>query len=133
MLKAFLYHFFLAMISLIYYKTRCLYLPIFYLVCETVIPFLYKGITHVFLLTISLTLNKKQIPLLNLLINCISSRSTPQILSTKGDCTFLLSKFQIIYLCDSSANCLSDIFSFLTRLPEVFLSKKVQTVEAIPR
>ena len=35
---------------------------------------------------------KKGIPLLNLLINCISARSTPQILSVKGDSTFLFLK-----------------------------------------
>ena len=35
---------------------------------------------------------KKGIPLLNLPINCISARSTPQILSVKGDSTFLFLK-----------------------------------------
>ena len=37
---------------------------------------------------ISITNNKKQIPLSNLLINCISARSAPQILSIKDECTF---------------------------------------------
>ena len=38
----------------------------------------------------SITHNKKQIPLLNLLINCILAKSAPQILSIKGDCTFFV-------------------------------------------
>ena len=33
--------------------------------------------------------NKKRIPLLNLLINWISAKSLPKILSIKGDCAFL--------------------------------------------
>ena len=38
--------------------------------------------------------NKKpQIPLLNLLINCKSARPASQILSIKGDCTFLFLNF----------------------------------------
>ena len=64
-------------------------------------------------------------PLLNLLINYISARSAPQILSIKGDCTFLFLNFLIIGLCNSSANCWSDIFSFLIPLPEVFLLKRI--------
>ena len=70
----------------------------------------------------SKTHNKKRIPLLNLLISCISARYAPQILSMKGECTFLTLNL-ITGLCNSSANCWSDIFSFLTPLPEVFLSK----------
>ena len=46
------------------------------------------------------------IAFLNLLINCISS----QILSIKGDCTFLFLNFLIIGLCNSSANSLLEIF-----------------------
>ena len=45
--------------------------------------------------------NKKRIPLLNLLINCTSARSAPQILSIKGECTYLFWSFLIIALCDS--------------------------------
>ena len=63
--------------------------------------------------------------------NCISARSVPQILSIKGDYTFSLLNFLMIGLCNSSANCWSDIFSLLIPLPanlfasvaEVFLSK----------
>ena len=45
-------------------------------------PFLsIKRITDTYLQKISKTHNKKQIPLLNLLINCILVRSAPQILS----------------------------------------------------
>ena len=64
-------------------------------------------------------------PLLNLLINYISARSAPQILSIKGDCTFLFLNFLIIGLYNSSANCWPDIFSFLIPLPEVFLLKRI--------
>ena len=89
-----------------------------------VIPFLsFKGITHAYLLKISITHNKKRIPLLNLLINYISARSAVQILFIKDECTFLLSNFLIIGLCNSSANSLFDIFSFLIAPPEVSLSK----------
>ena len=49
----------------------------------------FKGITHAYLLKMSITHNKKTIPLLNLLINYISARSALQILFLKGDCTFL--------------------------------------------
>ena len=37
----------------------------------------------------SVTHNKNLNRLLNLLINCISARSAPQILSIKGECAFL--------------------------------------------
>ena len=37
----------------------------------------------------SITRNKNKNPSLNLLINCISARSALQILSIKGECTFL--------------------------------------------
>ena len=81
-------------------------------------PFLsFKRITHVYLLKISITHNKKRIPLLNLLINCISEKSAPQILSIKGDCTFLFLNFLIIGLCYYSANYWFEIFSFSIPLP----------------
>ena len=73
----------------------------------------------------SITHNKNLNPLLNLLINCISTRSAPQILPIKGECTFLLLNFLIIGLCNYFANSLLDIFSFLTVPPEVFLSKNL--------
>ena len=77
--------------------------------------------------------NKNLNPLLNILLNCISARSASQILSIKDKCTFLFLKFLIIGLCNSSANCWSEIFSFLVPLPEVFLSKNLQTNEASQR
>ena len=73
----------------------------------------------------SITHNKNQNPLLNLLINCVSARSAPQILSIKGNCTFILLNFPIIGLCSSSANSLLEIFSFLTVPPEVSYQKKL--------
>ena len=78
-----------------------------------------------YLLKISITHNKKRIDLLNLLINCISARSAPQILSIKDDCTFLLLNFQINGLFNSSVNFLLDIFLFLIAPPEVILSKNL--------
>ena len=72
-----------------------------------------------------ITRNKKRLPLLNLLINCISARSAPQILSIKGDCAFNNCAFLIIGLCNSCANCWSANFSFLIPLPEEFLSKSL--------
>ena len=41
-------------------------------------------------------------------------------MSIKGEFTFLLLNFLIIGLCNSSANSLLEIFSFLTPLSEVF-------------
>ena len=78
-----------------------------------------------------ITHNKKRIPLLNLLIDCISARSGPQVLSIKGECTFLFIKFPD-GLCNSSANSLFQIFSFLILLPEVFLSKNLYAIETSP-
>ena len=80
------------MISLVYCKTQCLYLPIFCLVfglihlkaLASIISFLsFKEITHAYLLSISVTHNKNVIPLFNLLINCISAKSPPERLFIK--------------------------------------------------
>ena len=49
--------------------------------------------------------------LLNSLINCISARSAPQVLSIIDECTFLFLNFLIIGLCNSSANCLLNYLS----------------------
>ena len=57
-----------------------------------------------YLLKTSITQNKKQNPVLNLLINCITTRSEPQILSIKGEYNFRFSKFIINHSCNSSAN-----------------------------
>ena len=82
----------------------------------------FKGITHAYLLKISITHNKNLNPLLNLLINCISSRSTPQILSIKDEYTFRFLNSLIISLHNYSANSLFDLFSVLMLL-RVFLPK----------
>ena len=79
---------------LMYCITYLLYLSIFYfafflnhLKCldmhqQKLYLFLsFKETTHAYLLKLSMTHNKNLIPLLNLLINCISAKSTPQILS----------------------------------------------------
>ena len=68
----------------------------------------------------SITHNKNLNPLLNFLINCISAKSAPQILSMKGECIFLLLKFLIIGLFNSRANSLLEIFSLLIPLPGLF-------------
>ena len=50
-------------------------------------PFLsFKGMTHAYLLKISITHNQNQNSLLTLLVNCIRARSGPQILSVKDEC-----------------------------------------------
>ena len=85
----------------------------------------FQGINHAYLLKISITHNKKRIPLLSLLINCISARSAPHVLSMKGECTFLYSNFQVIGLCNSPANHLFEIFSFL---PADFFCKHSGTI-----
>ena len=75
--------------------------------------FLYfKGITHAYLLKISIAYNKKRISLLSLPINCISVRSTPEILSIR-----------VIGLCNFTAKSLFYIFPFSAAPPAVFLSK----------
>ena len=69
----------------------------------------------------SITHNKKLNPLSNLLINCISAKSAPQMLPIKVECTFLVLKFVIVDLRNASANCWSGIFSFLIPLQANFL------------
>ena len=70
---------------------------IFWKALVIVITFLsFKGISHAFLLKISKAHNKKWIPLLHLLINCISARSAPHISYIKGECNFLFINFLII-------------------------------------
>ena len=86
-----------------------------------VIPFLsFKGTTNVYILKILITSNKNLIPLLNLLINCISARSAPKILSLNREQTLLLLNFVIISLCNSFANYLLEIVP-----PEVFFIKTI--------
>ena len=90
------------------------------------IPFLFfKGITHAYLLFHNKNLNC----LLDLLINCISARSAPQILSIKGDRTLLFSNFLKTALCNSSANCFFEIFSFSIPLADVFYKKPYKPLE----
>ena len=87
-----------------------------------VTPFLsFKGITQAYLPKISITHDKNLIPLLNLLINCMSAKSGPQILALNDEYTFLFLNFLIIGLCNSSANY--SFCSIAIAPPEVFLSK----------
>ena len=79
----------------------------------------------------SITHNKRRIPVLNLLINCILARLAPQILSMKGEGTFLFLNFLVIGLCNSSGySCVTkfkgrwfEILSFLIALSEAFYQK----------
>ena len=50
--------------------------------------------------------NKNLNALLNLLMNCITARSTPQILYIKDECNFFSLNFLIVGFCNSSANYL---------------------------
>ena len=84
-----------------------------------------KGITQAYLLTMSITHNKKQILLLNVHINDMSVRSAPQILSIKDEYTVIFLYYLITGLYNCSANSLSDIISFLIAPPEVYLPKKL--------
>ena len=56
-------------------------------------------------------------------MNCISATSSPQILSMKGEYTFLLLNFLRIALCNSFTNSLSEIFLFLMPRPEAFYQR----------
>ena len=133
-LNTFLYYYLATTISLIYYKIPLYTLILFALELDSfnifwralviVLLFLsFIGITHAYLLKISITHNKKWISLLHLLINCISARSAPQILSIKGESVFIFWNFLIIGLCNSSPNSLFETFSFLIPLLGDFLSK----------
>ena len=73
----------------------------------------------------SITHNKKQVPLLNLLINCMLGRSEPQMLPIKGECTIRFLNFLIIRLCSSLDNSLFFMISFLTTPPAIVLSKNL--------
>ena len=90
-----------------------------------IIPFyLFKGITHAYLLQMSITHNKNLNPLLNLLINCIFASSAPQTFKEWLYFSFLeFLNWFLNWFVHSSANSLLEIFSFLTVLPEFFLSK----------
>ena len=72
----------------------------------------------------SITHNENLNPLLNLLTNCISARASPQILSIKNECTYLLLNSRIIEFCNSFVNFLLDITLFLT-FPPNFSIKKI--------
>ena len=98
----------------------------------TAIPVLsYKEIIHAYLLQISITHNKKRIPSLNLLFNCIFERSSTQTCYLKDDHTFCFTNPLIIVLCNLSTNCWFDVISLLKPLPEDFLSKIYQPTKQI--
>ena len=57
--------------------------------------------THAYLLQISIMHNKKQVPLLDMLLSCISARSESEILSIKEEYTVCFSNFLLIALRNS--------------------------------
>ena len=73
----------------------------------------------------SITHNKNRNPLLNLFSNSPSAKLFSQILSIKDDCTLSFLKFPINGLWCYFANSCLIIISFLTPLPEDFLSKNL--------
>ena len=70
--------------------------------CNTFLSF--KVITHAYLLRVSIKHSKNRILSLKFLMNCISARSAPQILSLKSECTFLSLNLLITGLYSPSAN-----------------------------
>ena len=84
-----------------------------------------------YLLKISITHNKKGIPLLNLIINLLPARLAPQMLSINGDYNFHFSNFLLIGLCNSFANFWFEIFSILTAPPEADLSPDLSDLSII--
>ena len=72
----------------------------------------FKGTAHACLRKTSVIHNRKLNPLLNLLINCISSSTAPQILSLEDEYTFCFSNFLIIGFCNFSAKCWFDLIWF---------------------
>ena len=82
-----------------------------------IIPFLsFKETNHGYLLTLSITHNKKRI----LQLNCILVKSAPQISSIKDECTFHFSDFLITGLSNSSVNSWFEIISRLAAPPKGF-------------
>ena len=73
----------------------------------------------------SITHNKNQNRLLNLFSSCTSAKILSQILSIKDECTLRFLKFLINGLCSYFANSCLIMISFLTPLPEDFLSKNL--------
>ena len=67
--------------------------------------------------------NKKRILLLNLLINCICARSTPQIITLNNEFAFRFSNFLIIGFSSSPADSLFD--KILFSKPGLFCVAKV--------
>ena len=93
----------------------------------------FKGTTHTYLLKILMTHNKKWNPSPYLLINSISTRLVPGIVSLKDEYTLPFSNFLIIGYHNSSAKCLFGFTSLsiaglsvcVTAAPEDFSSKSL--------
>ena len=70
----------------------------------------------------SITNNKNQNPLLDLLIDCMSAESAPKIMSLKDEYNLNFSNFLITGLCNSSANYWFGIILLLTAPAEDLFS-----------
>ena len=86
----------------------------------------FKGTALVYFLQISRTLNENWIPLLYLLINCISAKSAPHMLFIDDEYSLFFVKCLIIGLCNLCVNCwfnqillLIAVFSIEHLLPKV--------------
>ena len=90
----------------------------------------FKGTTLAYLLKILITHNKKEISLINLLFNCVSARSAPQVMSIKNECPFRFSNFLITGFRNSLANSWFEIFPFLIPPPEADLSHVVKVSDS---
>ena len=66
-----------------------------------------------------MTHSKNQIPLIYLLVNCVSAESACEMLTLRNVYTFHFLDFLIIGLCNFSANCWFDIITVLIGPPEV--------------
>ena len=73
-----------------------------------------------------MTHNKNLIPLLYLLINCVSAKSAPQMFSVKEEYNQRFLNFLIIGLCNSSGNCWFDFtFNSTTQSTSRLFFKKI--------
>ena len=77
--------------------------------------------------------NKYLTPLLYLLNDCISAKSTPQILSLKEENTFLFLNFLIIALCNSTDNSTQLIIQLISNTTSTRrFVKNLYTIDANP-
>ena len=130
------------MVSLICFKIHYLYLFIFFFWFTTRLMFFLKRISNCNTLFVFPSINPciftnmvsdtmwNQIPLLCVLINCISAKLVPKMLFWRDKYTLHFSNFLIIDLCNPFSNYWFDITALLktpfrSSHPDVFLEKSV--------